>query len=242
MKSSLVKVGTEFEANQGGNCVVLEFINYKKVIVEFIGYEGKTYIKNIAELRNGKFRNPFKPVIFGVGFSGLGVFNSSCRVYSRWTGMMKRCYSKDFQDKHPSYVGCSVHPDWHNFQVFAKWYVEHEFYEYNYQIDKDILFKGNKVYSAKTCCLVPVELNSLIATITQKVGELPVGVTKTKFNTYNASVKISGKNKSLGTYKNVDEALSAYKGAKEKHIYQTVVKWKGMIEHKAYRELVMWSI
>lgn len=83
--------------------------------------------------------------------------------YSTWLSMLKRCYNIEFQFKHSSYIGCSVHEDWHNFQNFAKWYDENYYSIGNERIalDKDILVKGNKIYSPETCIFVPHNINNL---------------------------------------------------------------------------------
>ena len=43
-------------------------------------------------------------------------------------------------------------------------------------LDKDILIKGNKIYSPQTCCFVPENLNSLITKNDSIRNNLPIGV------------------------------------------------------------------
>ena len=49
-----------------------------------------------------------------------------------------------------------------------------------YHLDKDILVKGNKVYSPETCCFVPQEINSLLVTSVRSRGDQPIGVSYNK--------------------------------------------------------------
>ena len=97
---------------------------------------------------------------FGVGVTGQGEYSHLVRkingkhtkVYSVWHDMLGRCYNKKYQEKKPTYIGCTVCEEWHNFQNFAKWY-EENYYEVNNEemaLDKDILIKGNKIYSPQT--------------------------------------------------------------------------------------------
>ena len=60
-------------------------------------------------------------------------------------------------------MDCSVYEGWHNFQNFAKWYEDnyYEIEEEQMHLDKDILVKGNKVYSPDTCVFVPETINGL---------------------------------------------------------------------------------
>ena len=66
-----------------------------------------------------------------------------------------------------SYKGVEVCEEWYNFQNFAEWCETQKFLNAkdvkgkSYQLDKDILVKGNKIYSPDTCCFVPPEINSL---------------------------------------------------------------------------------
>ena len=74
-----------------------------------------------------------------------------CPYYSAWKSMLKRCYSSKYQDKRPTYKGCSVSDEWLTFSVFKVW-MEKQDWE-GKQLDKDLLFEGNKIYSADTCVL-----------------------------------------------------------------------------------------
>lgn len=71
--------------------------------------------------------------------------------------MLERCYSQTYQEKFPAYKGCSVVEDWHNFQIFAKWFDEN--YVEGYHIDKDIKIDGNRVYGPDTCMFVSPKQN-----------------------------------------------------------------------------------
>ena len=51
--------------------------------------------------------------------------------------------------------------EWHNFQVFAKWFDEN--YMEGFQLDKDIKIEGNKIYSSGTCLFVSPTNNKVKA-------------------------------------------------------------------------------
>ena len=80
-----------------------------------------------------------------------------CPYYRTWTHMLQRCYSAKYQEKKPTYKGCSVSKEWHTFSVFKSW-METQEWE-GLQLDKDILFEGNKIYSSKTCVFVTRMVN-----------------------------------------------------------------------------------
>lgn len=45
----------------------------------------------------------------------------SCPFYVKWKSMLARCYSETMLLKNPSYVGCSVAPEWHYLMAFRAW-------------------------------------------------------------------------------------------------------------------------
>lgn len=72
--------------------------------------------------------------------------------YARWTAMLARCYGKSTQRNQPSYIGCEVSVDWLYFSNFKVWMGEQDWE--GKQLDKDLLFVDNKVYSENTCVFI----------------------------------------------------------------------------------------
>ena len=77
--------------------------------------------------------------------------------------MFIRSYDEKYQQRQPTYIGCKVSDEFCNFQNFAEWY-SHYIYKCKYplEIDKDLLYEGNKIYSPRTCCLLPKEINTTL--------------------------------------------------------------------------------
>ena len=87
---------------------------------------------------------------------GVGVFDAEYKrdanpitsvAYRCWHNMLIRCYDENYQKREPSYIGCSVCDEWLVFSNFKRWFDEN--YVKDYQLDKDILVKGNKIYSPR---------------------------------------------------------------------------------------------
>lgn len=97
-----------------------------------------------------------------------------CPFYDRWKSMLERCYSLKFQSKNPSYVGCIVCDEWLTFSNFKKW-MESQGWE-GKELDKDLLVKGNKLYSAETCIFIDKEINQFTNERKSARGEWPLGV------------------------------------------------------------------
>lgn len=190
----------------------------------------------------GKKKTRFKKVC-GVGINDYErCINSQKGVhitpYKYWHKMLQRCYDKKHLDNHPTYIECYVCKEWLFFSNFKRWFDDN--YVNGYALDKDILFKGNKVYSPDTCCFVPQEINSLIISQKMKRGELPIGVTK-HFNKYKMSHAAS---KTYGLYNTKEEAFEAYKQTKELYIKEIAQKYynDGKITQRIYDALVHYQV
>ena len=96
-----------------------------------------------------------------------------CPYYTTWWNMLQRCYSHKFQERNPTYVGCSVSEEWLRFSNFKRW-MECQDFE-GMQLDKDLLFAGNKVYSAETCVFVTSVVNSFTNDCGASRGEWLIG-------------------------------------------------------------------
>jgi len=166
-------------------------------------------------------------LVYGVGINdsdyvvnptinGKGKF---CRVYAKWRDMLRRCYDESYQLEHLTYKGCTVVPEWHRFSNFKAWHDQQNYTE-GLQLDKDIIYPGNKVYGPDKCVYVPSELNTLLS---RKRNKYLAGVVKhrntgKKVKIYQSKIKINGKRTSLGYYHTVEEAHEAYVQGKIKYI------------------------
>lgn len=147
---------------QGVKMWILKYNTSNDVLVQFeSGYVTKSKYVNFME---GNIKDPYIISIYGHGYMGWGKYKTvhngkHTKMYRAWSGMLDRCYGN--RERLPWYDDCTVCIEWHNFQNFAKWY-EENYYEVEgerIELDKDILYSGNKIYSPLTCVFVPQDIN-----------------------------------------------------------------------------------
>ena len=98
----------------------------------------------------------------------------TCPYYQAWKSMLVRCYSTKYQERYPTYRGCSVSKEWLTLTCFKSWMEKQEWE--GKQLDKDLLFEGNKVYSSDTCVFVTQPVNSFTTDRGSDRGEWLIGV------------------------------------------------------------------
>lgn len=159
--------------------------------------------------------------------------------------MFARCYDEKQLNKRPSYYEVTICKEWHNFQNFAKWY-EDNYYAVKDEVislDKDILFKGNKVYSPNTCIFVTRYINSLFTTRKNDRGEYPIGVTFNKNNGYyRARISKYGNKHDIGNFNNQLDAFNSYKTEKEKHIKEVAERHREVIPNRLYDAMYRYEV
>lgn len=141
--------------------------------------------------------------------------NVMCQFYKTWQSMIARCYSKSYQKQKPSYIGCSVCDEWLTFSNFKKWMETQDWQ--GKQLDKDILFLGNKVYSPETCVFVSQLTNSFIKDNKASRGESMLGANfhiRKKVFQARCSNPFTKKSEFLGHYDNDLDAHLAWKAKK----------------------------
>lgn len=186
-------------------------------------------------------------MVHNIGYIGQGSHSSSkdgkhTKTYTQWKGMLNRCYSEKFQERYPTYKDCTVDPLWHNFQNFATWFDEnYKLHMQGWHLDKDILVKGNTVYSPETCGFVPTEINNIVITHKTKRGELPIGV-RFRCGSYAVGINKGKTTEYLGTFKTKEEAFKAYKIAKEIWIKELANRWKDKITIEIYNTLINYNV
>lgn len=239
----------EINYNTFGSKMIIK--EYRKAIDIDVYFPEYDYVKEHVGYNHfikGYIACPYEKTIFNIGYTGEGKYKvtingKNTKHYNLWNAMLKRCYSSKFTQQHPTYKECEVCPEWHNFQAFAEW-VDRNYYEIEGErmaLDKDILCKGNKIYSPNTCMFVPQRINTLFIKCDNSRGDLPVGVFRVN-KKYNARCNINGKRKHLGYYNTPEEAFEVYKNFKEKEIKKVAEEYKNVIPQKLYNAMVTYQV
>jgi hypothetical protein len=183
--------------------------------------------------------NVYKKDVYGFGVNDM-LNTRGEKFYNTWISMLKRCYDAKFHKKNPTYMGCYVCDEWKYLSKFKKWFDAN--YIGGYELDKDILIQGNKVYSPDTCCFVPRSINACVNYTKKSKKEHPTGVFDSTSGLYYAIIRKNGKNKIIGSYETREDAFDAYKREKKLWIKKLANKYKKTLEPKAYKALCNWDI
>ena len=246
------KLGETVMQNCGEVAFVVEYVDYQNITVQF-KKTGELVKTRYGAFVKGNVKSHFTPSVFGIGTTGLeSIRDENGEIldsYNCWQSMLMRCYSAKYQKKYPTYIGCRVCDEWLYYPNFKKWYEENYYKISNKtsQLDKDILIKGNKVYSPNTCVFVPNFINTLFTKRQNNRGELPVGVDYLKASKkYRASLSVfkDGKKtkKYLGCFNTADEAFEVYKQAKEEYVKEVADEYKDKIPTKLYEAMYAYEV
>ena len=224
--------------------VILKYNNAKGVEIQFLktGYEATVELGNI---KKGDVKDRYLPSVYGVGVLGAKypstISGVKTKEYTLWKCMLERCYSDSFKKKRQTYEGCEVSNKFKSYEYFYEWCNKQIGFDVSgFELDKDLLMKGNKVYSEDTCVFIPSEINTVLTKSTASRGQHLIGVCWSKTHkAFKAQVsKSKGKSEYLGYFKTEIEAFDAYKKAKESFIKEQANKWKGKIDERAYNALM----
>lgn len=246
MKNATILAGETFKTNNGGECVVIEVRGCYEVLIEHLDEYKHRATVTASQLRGGRVKNPYRPRIHGVGFVGFGRHKASIsgrdtRPYVAWTRMIERAYCRAKQVENPTYAEASVCPEWHNFQNFAEWYDSQPFKGAGYQLDKDILVKGNKHYCPSTCRLVPEKINKLLTGSDSRRGGHPMGV-NFYAGKFCAHCSTDGRKNYIGRFGSAIEAFNAYKKYRENYIKRCAEDMRDLMPAEVYGALISWDI
>ena len=235
----------------GSKMIICKYITSENIDVYFPQYDWTVKHIQYGRFKRGYVKCPYEKSVYGVGYIGEGKYiisknGKETDVYKIWRGVLRRCYDEKVHKKHPTYKDCIVCEEWHNFQNFAKWY-EENYYQVNNEkmhLDKDILIKGNKIYSPQTCIFVPNKINTLFTKGDAVRGDLPIGVALDKrHNKYQSQCRTqNGSRKWLGYYNTSYEAFQVYKRFKESLVKQVADEYKPYIPQKLYEAMYNYKV
>jgi len=189
-----------------------------------------------------------RSLVYGVGVNDwvgkVMVNGKPIKQYDLWQGMLQRCFSEEYKQKHPTYKDVTCSKEWLLMTNFVEDVSKMKGFDLEgWQLDKDILQKGSKLYSKDTCCFVPLEVNSLLTKRDKARGEWPIGVYFDKHaGKFKAYLSINGKQKFLGRFPTPEEAFQAYKLAKEANIKVVAQKWKHLLDERVFQALMDYEV
>ena len=239
------RTGEENINEFGSKMIIKEYRNALDIDVYFPEYDWTFKHGEYKSFKNGKIKCPYEPRIYGVGFIGEGEYkcreNGKLKLeYVIWHDTLKRCYDPKFKEKYSTYKDCKMEDYLLNFQHMAKW-INGNYYEIPGEVmclDKDILCKGNKVYSRETCIFVPERINKLFTKCDKRRGDSPIGTNPTPSDNYQVRCSNGyGEQIRLGIYSTEEEAFKVYKNYKENLIKEVIDSYEGIIPEPYYSRL-----
>ena len=239
------RTGEERINNFGSKMIIKEYRKYSDIDVYFPEYDWTFEHAAYNNFKKGTVKCPYEPRYYSIGYLGEGKYKMSKNSkdtdeFKIWHHMLERCYDPKVQEKYPTYKGCTVENYLLNFQNAAEW-IKNNYYEVlgeRMHLDKDILCKGNKVYSRETCIFVPERINLLFTKCDKSRGDNPIGMYQLPSGNYKAYCNNGyGKLDYLGTYSSKEEAFQVYKEYKEKVIKEVIDSYEGIIPEPFYSKL-----
>ena len=239
------RTGEEGCNNFGSKMIIVGYRNIRDIDIYFPEYDFTFKHVQYDNFKKGKIKCLYEPRYYGKGYLGEGKYKvkengKHTDEFKIWHGMLQRCYDPKYQEREPTYKGCQVEDYLLNFQHISKW-INENYYEIpgeKIYLDKDILHKGNKVYSRDTCIFVPQRINNLLIKRDKMRGKDPIGVSDLPSGNYQVNCNNGyGKIIHLGTYPTKKEAFQVYKQYKEKVIKEVIDSYKGKIPEPYYSRL-----
>ena len=240
-------IGSIFKSNNSGKFKIISYVNYENVVIEFIdtGFITTTRLDSVFK---GKVEDKLAATVCGIGIIGDKHPSTSKGVatkeYLLWVSMLTRCYSDRYHKLRDSYKDCKASVNFQHYTYFYEWCNQQIGFNDNWELDKDLLIKGNKIYSENSCVFLPSEINIALIKCKKRRGNYPIGVSyHIRRNKFVARVNIGEANtKSLGSFDTAIEAFNAYKTAKEAYLKELAEKWKDAIDPKAYNALINYQV
>ena len=251
------RIGMTNSNYQGCIMKIVEYNKYNDILVEFQDEHCAIVHTKFCHFENGVVKNPYYPSVCGKGYKGIKYPSrdengNKLKEYQTWRNILIRSFDEKSKIKRKTYKDVTCCDEWLNYENFYEWIHSQENFDKwvngcKWDVDKDILIKGNKIYSPKTCCLIPQNINLLFSKSNSLKRHLPTGITyDKKRNKYLTSCH-NHKDKIqiyLGAFDTKEEAFDVYKHFKESVIRNVAdIEFKnGNITKNCYDAMINYKI
>lgn len=164
-------IGNVYRTHDNSLAEIISYIDAKHVAIRFLNTDNIITVA-ARNLEKGEVKNPYAKNTLGGYTGGSTIYNSNEYkwLYTIWYNILMRTNPdasakyKKFQN-FSVYNGTTICEEWKNYNTFAYWYMtnlEKLNPKYRYDVEKDCLCRVlmlPKMYSPRTCELVPHELN-----------------------------------------------------------------------------------
>lgn len=237
-----LKTGDTGKLRDGTLWEVIEYKNFSNIHVKFLTDPPWYGLVSGGNLISGSVRNKGAPTLFGVGIIGDCSVNSNEMCYKSWSGMLKRVYYPHTDRARITYGNCSVIEEWCRLDNYKNWF-DKQIVKEKWQLDKDLLIRGNKEYGPDVCIFLPREINTFLTNRHNCRGDWPIGVTYHKrLGKWEAGCNAWGEPEYLGVFDSPEKAFHAYKKRKEELAKELALKWMGIIDDRAYNALLKFEV
>jgi hypothetical protein len=210
-------IGKIFDSNNYGKFKVIGIVKltdngHKLYLCEFIDTGFKT-IRQAGDIIRGRVMDNLKPTIKNKACIGLVENGATHKYYNKWVRMLQRCED----ELKPTYNYVNVCDNWLRFDRFLDeisdilGYQECIKYCDYWEIDKDILYYGNKEYNQERCCIIPQKLNKFITNKQINNDYCDIGVSyNLKLSKFRSRIHHNNKIEHLGYFSTIKEASDRY--------------------------------
>ena len=175
-------IGTDtvYQSKNSGCFTITSYLDSYNIGVKFVNTDYET-VTPLGRIKSGSIKDPYSPSVYGIGILGTKYLSRVNGVHTKeyilLADMLRRSYSDNSKKKYPTYEGCKVSDKFKSYEYFYEWCNNQiGFNNKDWHLDKDLLTKGNKVYSEDFCVFLPQEINLLFIKRKALRGEHPIGV------------------------------------------------------------------
>lgn len=187
-------------------------------------------------------------LIFGHGYNDrtrpCEINKKHTKEYNIWFNMLIRCYSPKYHDKKKTYKTCEMSENFKSYSYFYDWCQNQVGFDFeDFHIDKDLIKKGNKIYSEDFCIFIPFDVNQFLPKHELSRGDYPIGVSFDKrYGKFKASINFDKRQIHLGNFNNPHSAFIRYKKEKEQYAKVLADRYKWVIDKRAYDSLINYTV